>query len=95
MKRIFLLNLLACIFAVGCQVGDNTDNTINTDTKGVVLGISLEQTRTSLGAKDGDRYPVYWSEGDKIVVNGVLSDVFHLSSITFHADASFQDKRQT
>ena len=74
MKRVFLLNLLACIFAVGCQVGDNTDNTINTDTKGVVLGVSLEQTRTSLGAKDGDTYPVYWSEGDKIVVNGVLSD---------------------
>ena len=36
--------------------------------------LSLEASRTQLGEKAGDIYPVYWSEGDQISVNGVASN---------------------
>ena len=35
--------------------------------------LSLEQTRTQLGDKADGIYPLYWSEGDKISINGVES----------------------
>ena len=37
------------------------------------LTFSLEESRTHLGNKAGDLYPLYWSEGDAIAVNGVAS----------------------
>ena len=46
---------------------------------GTTLTISLEQSRTSLGNKSGDTYPVYWSEGDRIVINGELSEEAQIS----------------
>ena len=79
MKRTFILNLLACLIAVGCQVGNIADTTISTDADAIVLGISLKQTRTSLGSKVNDSYPVYWSENDKIVVNGVQSSLANIN----------------
>ena len=36
--------------------------------------LSLEESRTQLGEKAGDLYPLYWSNGDKISVNGVESN---------------------
>ena len=36
--------------------------------------LSLEESRTQLGEKAGEVYPLYWSEGDKIAVNGVVSN---------------------
>ena len=72
MKR-FLLLLAVGIFAVGCQTDQTADNPINEE--GTTISISLEPTRTSLGNKGEDGiYPVFWSEGDKIVVNGKLSN---------------------
>ena len=35
--------------------------------------LSLEESRTQLGEKADGVYPLYWSEGDKIAVNGVAS----------------------
>ena len=35
--------------------------------------LSLEESRTQLGEKVDGVYPLYWSEGDKIAVNGVAS----------------------
>ena len=37
------------------------------------LTISLEESRTQLGEKADGVYPLYWSEGDKISINGVES----------------------
>ena len=36
--------------------------------------LSLEKSRTQLGEKADEVYPLYWSEGDKIAVNGVASN---------------------
>ncbi|MBR6655455.1 MAG: calcineurin-like phosphoesterase C-terminal domain-containing protein [Alistipes sp.] len=41
---------------------------------------SAEKPRTELGEKVDGNYPVYWSEGDKIVVNGILSEEVKIDS---------------
>ncbi|MBR2858570.1 MAG: hypothetical protein IKB90_00545 [Alistipes sp.] len=52
---------------LGLQVG-NGENGLT-----VELSLSLEESRTQLGEKVDGIYPLYWSEGDKISVNGVAS----------------------
>ena len=37
------------------------------------ITLSLEESRTQLGEKAGGVYPLYWSEGDQLSVNGVAS----------------------
>ena len=74
MTKLFK-NTVAIIFAllaVGCQSDLTTDNTICSGVS--TLTISTPATRTYLGTKDSDTYPLYWSEGDRIVVNGNLSN---------------------
>ena len=64
---------VACILALfSCQTDPTTDTTVNGG--GTTLSIALEPSRTSLGEKSGDTYPIFWSEGDRIVINGVASD---------------------
>ena len=72
MKKYLLLQALVFSVAVGCK----TDTTVDValDDKGLVLNVSLADTRVVLGDKVGDIYPAYWSEGDKLVVNGKLSE---------------------
>ncbi len=73
MKRI--LSFLAVVLAmvvVGCHNDSTTDAPIG-DEGVTALTLATPTTRTSLGEKSGDVYPVYWSEGDKISVNGVES----------------------
>ena len=41
---------------------------------------STEKPRTELGEKVDGNYPVYWSQGDKIVVNGILSEEVQIDS---------------
>ena len=47
---------------LGVKVGGQTTVTL-----------SLEESRTQLGEKAGEVYPLYWSAGDQISVNGVTS----------------------
>lgn len=64
---------------MGCQQVASEVNTaggVGSNT----LTISLPDTRTSLGEKAGDSYPLYWSEGDKIAVNGVASKSISISA---------------
>ena len=76
MKKFLLLLTSIVIFAAGCQTDTTTDKFIGVGNseEGTSLVVSLAGTRTSLGEKVGTSYPVYWSEGDKLVVNGYLSD---------------------
>ena len=87
-KFIFLFGLL--LLFVGCQRDLTSGVTGGNET---VLTVSLGKTRTSLGGKVGDKYPVYWSEGDKVVVNGIESneividaDNHSLATFTFSGD---------
>ena len=66
-----ILILLCVAMFWSCQ----TDNTTDIVSVGSVtqLTVSTPETRTALGGKVDGVYPVSWSEGDCIVVNGVKS----------------------
>lgn len=77
MKRLIsaVQLLLGAIMLLPMLSSCDTDNANIVGNEGVTeLVVTLPQTRTMIGGKDGDTYPVYWSEGDKIAVNGVLSE---------------------
>ena len=71
LTKIFMV--VAALVAVSCT-------TDVTEDLGVAVGgqtefvLSLEESRTQLGEKAGEVYPLYWSEGDKISVNGIESN---------------------
>ena len=89
-KFLFLVTALALSF-VGCQV-DNVSEVGGGDSAPALITISLKNSRTSLGDKGADgKYPLYWSEGDKIVVNGVESEPAEISA-SDAATASFATK---
>ena len=76
------LPILIFIYCISCQADHTADNSggiVIADGK-TTLTISTADTRTYLGEKNGETYPVYWSEEDVICVNDNLS-----SSITIDA----------
>jgi hypothetical protein len=93
----FTSRVIATIVGLAVLFGCQTDPTtpINGG-EGATISISLEPSRTSLGAKEGDTYPVYWSEGDRIVINGIASeeaviDASNKSVATFKVNASLNE----
>ena len=64
--------LLICLAALlwSCQADNSCDLF---DGKTTTITVSTAGSRTSLGAKQNNTYPVYWSEGDCIGVNGLKS----------------------
>ena len=73
LAKIFMA-ITVGLFAFSCA----TDTTENLGIEvgkgdGMELVLSLEGARTQLGEKADGIYPVYWSQGDKISVNGVES----------------------
>ena len=78
MKRAhFLLYILALAFAfVGCHTEEITNNTVGEITVAngkTILKVTTPITRTYMGEKQGDTYPLYWESDDQLCVNDVLS----------------------
>ena len=75
MKKFTKIFFAVAALAVGfsCTTDTTEDLSLSIKGGGTELAISLEESRTQLGEKAGDVYPLYWSEGDKIAVNGVAS----------------------
>ncbi len=75
LTKIFMA-VVAGMFAFSCVTDTTEDLGIKVDgQKGVTeLALSLEESRTHLGEKAEGVYPLYWSEGDAIAVNGVVSN---------------------
>ncbi len=75
MRRLTKIFFAVAALAVGfsCTTDTTEDLSLSIKGEGTKLAISLEESRTQLGEKAGDVYPLYWSEGDKIAVNGVAS----------------------
>ena len=68
-----LLVAVAALFAGSSCVTDVTED-LGVKVGGqTTLTISLEESRTQLGEKADGVYPLYWSAGDQISVNGVTS----------------------
>ena len=71
LTKIFMV--VAALVAFSCTTDVTEDLGVNTDGQTKIV-LSLEESRTQLGEKAGSVYPLYWSEGDKISVNGVESN---------------------
>lgn len=62
--------------ALSCTTDTTQDLGVDLGNNGGLteITLSLEASRTQLGEKAGDLYPLQWSEGDKISINGVESN---------------------
>ena len=72
LTKIFVA--VAVLFASFACTTDTTEDLGVNGLGQTTITLSLESSRTQLGEKEGDLYPVYWSEGDQISVNGVASN---------------------
>ena len=83
MKKIYaIFGLALAMLTAGCAKDATEDVAVGGK---VILGVGIENTRTSLGALNGTQHPILWSEGDKIAVNGEVS-----SAVTAqHAGTSY------
>ena len=77
MKKIYaIFGLALAMLTAGCA----KDATNDVMPGKVTIGVGIEQTRTSLGALNGNEYSVLWSAGDKIAVNGVASEALEAAA---------------
>ena len=73
LTKIFMAVAVA-MFAFACVTDTTEDLGIEVGKGGVTeITVSLEESRTQLGEKADGKYPLYWSEGDAIAINGVAS----------------------
>ncbi len=74
LAKIFTVIVVA--FAAYSCVADATEDLgVQLEVGQTTITLSLEESRTQLGDKtDAGLYPLLWSEGDAIAVNGVVSD---------------------
>ena len=59
-------------------------------TLSITLNVPGPETKTSLGAKNGSTYPVYWGADDVITLNGTAATSFTRSSGNASATATFK-----
>ena len=95
MKRSILLGIIAfAIGLAGCtQEFDDQQLEGQSGTNILTVNISASQSKVALGEKDSaGKYPVYWSEGDRISVNGHISEEAAISpSSAGSAQFEFKD----
>ena len=73
MKNLFkILLAVVALAVVGCTTDTTEDFGVTVDGQKTIT-LSLEESRTQLGTEVNGLYPLTWSEGDKISVNGVES----------------------
>ena len=86
-KLVRLLMAVVALFAYSCVTDTTEDLGVQLDKNAgqTTLTISLEGTKTHIGAKAEDTYPLYWSAGDQIAINGVAS---HPLTEAAHGQAS-------
>ena len=89
----FLVVVIALV-AYGCTTDTTEDLAVRADGQ-TTLTLSLEESRTQLGEEVAGLYPVTWSEGDVISVNGVPSSAIAIESskkaatFTFNSTLSY------
>ena len=88
LTKIFFA-VVAGMFAFSCVTDTTEDLGVKLEGQGGVyeVAVSLEATKTQLGEKVDGLYPLYWSEGDAIAINGVVSNPLAAGG---SADATFQ-----
>ncbi len=103
LTKIFVA-VVALVMAFSCVTDTTVDQTVEfgNEANGVVktvlsVGIAdSEELRTHLGDAVNGRYPMYWSEDDKISVNGVESNALEFDEATANvADFTFGQNLST
>ena len=74
MKNFWFALVAFALSVAGCTTPSAEDGGTIANGKITSLTLSIQSTRTSLGEKVDDTYPVFWSEGDRIAINGTASD---------------------
>ena len=87
LTKIFMAVAVA-MFAFSCVNDATEDIAVKVGGK-TTLAISLDDTRTELGEKEDGVYPVTWSTGDQITVNGVTSNPLTFADGAGTANAVF------
>jgi len=72
LTKLFI-TVVAGMLAFSCVTDITEDQAVQLGSGQTTLSISLDGTRTHLGENTGDGYPLYWSAGDKVAVNGYTS----------------------
>ena len=70
----FFVAVAVLLAGFACTTDATEELGVNSDVAQTEIVLSLEESRTQLGEKVDGVYPLYWSEGDKIAVNGVTSN---------------------
>ena len=76
MKNLTKMFMAVAVLFAGfaCTTDATEDLAVQLDGAGQTeIVLSLEESRTQLGEKADGVYPLYWSEGDQISVNGIVS----------------------
>ena len=76
MKNLTKIFVAVAVLFAGFACTTDTTEELGLQVNGAAqteIVLSLEESRTQLGEKADGVYPLYWSEGDKIAVNGVAS----------------------
>ena len=73
LTRVFFAVITLSVFSCATDTTNDLPAGFDSDNNQTELLISLEMSRTHLGNKAENGYPVYWSENDRIAVNGVSS----------------------
>ena len=73
LTRIFMVAM--ALFAYSCVTDTTEDLGVQLGANGQSeIALSLEESRTHINGKAGEVYPLYWSKGDQIAVNGIASE---------------------
>ena len=74
MKKIYALIGIAATFAAACAREDIVQDSPELASGKTVITLTLDEAKTTVGDLSGGKRPVYWADGDKVAVNGVVSD---------------------
>ncbi len=74
MKKILVLMAAAATVATIASCEKEQNFTTPEEIVSTTVSISVPDTKATLGASDGTSRPVYWNEGDQIVINGSVSN---------------------
>ena len=74
MKKYFAIFCLAALALAGCNREEFAPSETPSLTGKTVLTLSIPETKTTMGELSEGKRPVYWANGDKVAVNGVVSE---------------------
>ena len=74
MKKYFFTIAAAAMMFAACTVKEEFTPSEEKDILCSVEAVAAPDVKTSLGEKVNKTYPVYWADGDAIIINGVASE---------------------